>query len=105
MNNQIVIDCIFLVCVAYFGFFGFGRKRVRANWAKCIFAACGLIGITKGVVSMALDLGWIEISSNANYVVRSELDKVEGLLLGLIISLIVSGQFLGTKRAETVSGH
>jgi hypothetical protein len=85
--------------LCFFGFVPFDKKRIRAGWAKAAFVIIAVIGIARGVVSLAWDLGWFALGS----VSSSRLDAflyhfVDGLLLGFILSLILSGQLSGTKR-------
>jgi hypothetical protein len=99
MNSGIVIDCIFIVGCAILGFAPFDKKRIRAGWAKLTFGIIAVIGFAKGVVCLAWDLHWFALGSAAS----SRLDAflyhfVDGLLLGFILSLILSGQLSGTKR-------
>jgi hypothetical protein len=98
MNSGVVIDCLIIAGFAFFGFLPFDKKRIRVGWAKFVFGIISVTGITDGVVRLAWDLGWFALGSNASSRFNGYLYMVGGVILGLIFSLILSGQLTGTKR-------
>ena len=82
---------------------GTDRTRNRAPWAKKVVAICAVVGITKGLVGLAWDLGWFTLGSEAARRLDSYVYLVGGLLLGFIFSLILSGQLLGSRRSLQVA--
>jgi len=99
MNVGIIFDLVFIIGFAYFVFVPFGAKRLRAPWAKVVFIVCGLVGTIKGPVGLGLDMNWLVVSNSAGSVLDKALTQIGGLLLGFMLSLIFSGQLLGTKAA------
>jgi hypothetical protein len=98
MNSGIVIDCIIIACCAILGFVPFDKKRIRAGWAKSAFGIIAVIGIAKGGVRLAWDLGWFTLGGKASHRLDSGLYMVGGVILGFLFSLIFSGQLSGKKR-------
>jgi len=89
-----VTYCILIAGCVYLAFIPFDKKRVRARWAKSVFAICAVAGITIGMFGLASVMGWFM----AGRLLQSYLDMVGGLFLGFIFSLIFSGQLSGIKR-------
>ena len=97
-NTKILIDCLLIAGFCCFAYAPFEKKRIRARWAKSIFAISAIIGIAKGVFGLARDSGWLVLGSETGRRLEGWLGMVSGLLLGFIFSLILSGQLSGTKR-------
>ena len=98
MNSSIVIDFIIIAGCAFFGFVPFDKKRIRTGWAKKVFGIIAIIGIARGIVELAWDLGWFTLGSEVGHRLDDYLYMVSGVILGLLFSLILSGQLSGTKR-------
>jgi hypothetical protein len=98
MNSNIIDNCIIIACCAILGFVPFDKKRTRAGWAKLAFGIIAIIGIAKGVVRLAWDLGWFTLSGEASRRLDGGLYMVSGVILGFLFSLILSGQLTGKKR-------
>ena len=105
MKASIAIDCIFIAGFTYYGFVPFDKKRMRAGWAKLVFLISAFIGVAKGAIGLAWDMGWFALDVKANWLLNSLLYGDSGLLLGLILALILSGQLSGTKRVVQELGH
>jgi hypothetical protein len=101
MDKRIILDCVLIVGFAFFGFYPCDRNRVRAPWAKIVFLICGIIGVARGAIALAWDLGWFSLGRAAGYKLDGLLNHfIDGLLLGFILSLILSRQLLGTKKSS-----
>lgn len=98
MNESIVIDCIIIIGCALLGFVPFDKKRCRADWAKTVFLLISVIGIVKGSVILAWDLGWFSIGSRGGQILWNYNSMTGGVLIGLLLALIVSGELTGRKR-------
>jgi len=98
MNSGIVIDFVFIVGCAILAFAPFDKKRIRAGWAKLAFGIIAVIGIARGVVGLAWDLGWFTLGGEAGRRLDGGVYMVEGVILGFLLSLFLSGQVSGTKR-------
>jgi hypothetical protein len=98
MNSSIIVDCIIIAGCAILGFVPFDKKRIRTGWAKMAFGIIAIIGIARGVVELAWDLGWFTLGSEASRRLDDYLYMVSGVILGFLFSLILSGQLSGTKR-------
>jgi hypothetical protein len=94
MNSWVILDCIQIIGFAILFFAPFDKRRVRAGWAKTIFILGSVIGIGKGIVGLAWDLGWLSLSSQEIRIY----DAIGGLLLGFLFSLFFSGQLGGKKQ-------
>jgi hypothetical protein len=99
MNTSTIIDSlVVLIFIGWVLVFPLQKSRVRARWAKAAFIIAGLLGIAMGVLNVLLDIHWFDRSYV--HTVHVVLRFIDGLLLGFIFSLILSGQFRGTKRDE-----
>jgi hypothetical protein len=98
MNSFIILEGIQIAGFAILFFTPFEKKRIRARWAKLVFILSSLIGIAKGSIGLAWDLGWFSVSSKGGQVLQSYLSMTGGLLLGFLFSLIFSGQLTGKKQ-------
>jgi hypothetical protein len=98
MNSGIVIDCIIIAGCASLGFMPFDKKRIRVGWAKLAFGIIAVIGIVRGVIELAWDLGWFTLGGDAGRRLDDYLYMVSGVILGFLFSLILSGQLTGKKR-------
>jgi hypothetical protein len=87
-----------MVAFLVFGLMSFDKGRIRASWAKNLFRIIAAVGIASGLLRVALDFGLIFTSEHMQRVILLLLSATNGLLLGLILALIVSGQLAGTKR-------
>jgi hypothetical protein len=99
MNFQIIHNCILIAGFSYFAFIPFDKKHLRARWAKSVFVICAIVGIAKGAVGLAWDLGWFALGSESGRQLNNSFLLTDGLLLGFIFSLILSGELTGTKQS------
>jgi hypothetical protein len=98
MNPVIIRDCIIMVGCAMIGFFPFNKKCVRAGWAKLVFVIIAVVGVSGEVVQLAIDSAWFTLGATAGRILQDYLYMVNGVILGLVISLILSGQLAGKKH-------
>ena len=90
-----------LIMIGFVGFFlfAFDQRRSRARWAKGLLVGTGLIGFALGLVSLLINQHWAFVGDPACNLVSDVLNKVDGLLVGFIVALMISGQLFGTKPA------
>ena len=98
MNFGIAIDCIIIAGCAILGFVPFDKKRIRVGWAKLAFGIISVIGVARGAIELAWDLGWFTLGNAAGRLLDYFLYMASGVILGFLFSLILSGQLSGTKR-------
>ena len=104
MYFRVIVDGVLIIGFTCFAFFPLDKKRIRARWSKFIFVASGVLGIARAAVGLMFDIGWVVVTNNVSYEVHAALHAVDGLLLGFIFSLILSGQLLGSRRLDDVEG-
>jgi hypothetical protein len=92
MNSGIIVDCIIITGCATLGFVPFDKKRVRAGWAKLTYGIIAVLGIAHGAVRLAWDFGWFTLGTVGSYRLDATLYQVNGVILGFLFSLILSGQ-------------
>jgi hypothetical protein len=105
MNISVACDLAIIAGFTCYIFFPFCGKRLRATWATRVFVLSGLIGVAKGIARLMLDEHWFQVSNDMRPQLYLWLRLVDGILLGFIFSLILSGQLLGTKRAMQDGKH
>jgi len=93
-------NCVIMAGSALLAFVPFDKTRVRTLWAKWIFGILALLGIVKGGVEVAWNLGWFVLSDDSGRRLHSCLSFASGLVVGFLFSLIFSGQLIGSKRAS-----
>jgi len=98
MNHRTLVDCALILLFVVFGLIPFDKGRLRAPWARLVFLLVAAIGLLWALFHLAMHLRAFAPaidSSRPRLVVSS---AVGGLLLGLVVSLILSGQLLGKSR-------
>jgi hypothetical protein len=103
MKTSMILDSIQIIGFAILLFAPFDKKRVRARWANMVFILGSIIGIAKGTIGLAWDLGWFALGSEASGRLDRYLAMIGGLLLGFLFSLIFSGQLTGKKQPPNKS--
>jgi hypothetical protein len=94
-------DCIGIASYAVCALMPFlDRKHVREGWAKSAFLFFGLIGMADSVVYLTLHERWLVVDTNANHVIHRLLSFAGGIIVGIVFTLMLSGQLLGTKRDD-----
>ena len=98
MNMQIFLDCTGMAVTACFIYFPF-EKKGRACWAKALCFIIAGVGFLVGVVGLTVHLSWLVPGSEySRQLFFGGLGMGRGLVLGLGFSLILSGQWRGTKQ-------
>jgi hypothetical protein len=95
----LVCDSIFVAGFTLLAFAAFNRRRTRARWASILFASTVILGLAYSITCLMLDTRWIALGTDAYRKVSDLLHYAGGLVMGLLISLLASGQLGGTKRA------
>ena len=95
----VVFDCIIIAGCVFVVFVPLNKKRIRESWANCLLVATGLIGIANHVVQLALQIHWLLLGKDADFI-NTELRFVDGILVGFLFALFFFGQLSGTKRPE-----
>jgi hypothetical protein len=99
-------DCIGLAGFIWYTLLPFiDRKRVRAHWASFSILFSGLLGDAMATFSLLRHAGVFIVSSEMSHAITYYCSFVRGLILGIILTLFVSGQMLGTKREESAIKH
>ena len=98
--NNLITNYIIMAGSAYLFWKSFDKSRTRERWAKLAFAVCGVIGILCGVVVMAWLNGRFALGKNDAIQLERYLSFGRGLVIGLLLSLIFSGQLMGAKRTN-----
>ena len=98
MNGSIIFGSIQIIGFAILAFALFDKRRVRARWANFTFGISSLIGITRGIASLARGLDWLALSRQAAAGFDVLYEMAGGLLLGFLLSLIFSGELAGKKQ-------
>ena len=97
MNNELIRNVAIVAGSLCFVCFPLDRKRVRAPWAKLLMVIGGFVGFASGTVGVLLATERLAASRAAVYGLYSAVYLTQGAFLGIIISLIASGQLLGQK--------
>lgn len=98
MNIAIFSDCGIIVSGVLLGFAPFDKKRVRARWAKLAFGIMAVIWTAVGGVRLAWNLDCFQLSPEAFVRVDDYVCIATGMVIGMVIALALSGQFVGVKR-------
>jgi len=98
MSTHAALDCIVMAGSVMLGFHAFDKKRVIARWARMSFVIFGVVGTITGFVGFAWDLGWIILTSEGCRLLGNSLIMGRGALVGLLIPLLLSQQFMREKK-------
>lgn len=101
---NVVMDCITSVASFFLILIATDRERLRAPWAKSVLVACGILGTAMGIVGLILDMRWLVLAPYPLYRVQLWYHSAGGLVLGFLLSVIFSGQLIGTKRPAPAKG-
>jgi len=75
----------------------FARKRIRAPWAKVVLVMIGLFGAADCTLSLLRETHRFSLGFPIMDIVLLSLD---GLVLGLFVTLALTRQLFGRKRTE-----
>ena len=98
MDTAIFFDCNIIAAGVLLGFAPFDKQRVRAGWAKLAFGIIAPLWIAVGAVRLAWDLGCFQLDTDAFDRLNCFVYITAGLVIGVVIALVLSGQFTGAKR-------
>ena len=98
MTNSSIVSCIIIVGSAILGCHPLDRKRVFARWVKIVSGMIGVLGISIGVIQLADELRWLILTTDTSRILHDFLSFGRGLLLGCLITLAISGQWIGVKK-------
>ena len=99
MHSDIFAYCLVIISFAWIAILPFVQKKpVRARWAKISMCLCGVVGLVNAIISLILHVGWVVVSSHTAHQIHGYLLVLSGLFLGILLSLIISGQLKGTKQ-------
>jgi hypothetical protein len=97
MNSSIIADWALVAGSIWCIFAIFDRKRQRAQWARLLLGASGILGLGYSVTYAMLDSGWLVLIGDNNYKVNTLLHHTGGLLLGFLLSIVIAGEARGRK--------
>lgn len=98
MDTNIILNCIIIFTGVLWGWIPFNKKRVHAGWAKWAFGITAPIWIAVGAVRLAGNLDRLPLSPEAFARVNSYVCMAQGVGIGVVLVLVLSGQFFGAMR-------
>jgi hypothetical protein len=98
MGVNIFINCCIIVSGVLWGLAPFDKKRVRAGWAKRAFGITAVLWIAVGAVRLAGNLDCLQLSPEAFDRVNSYVCMTQGIVVGVLLALVSSGQLIGAQR-------
>ena len=97
MNTDAIVHVMMIIFSALFGLMPRATKPARPPWAVRIFDITSVILVSYGAASVGQDVGWLERGTTADQAFRFLKPGLLGMTLGLILSLMVSGQLFGRQ--------
>jgi hypothetical protein len=98
MDTNILLSCIIIVSGVLWGWLPFDKKRVRAGWAKWAMGITAVLWIAVGAARLAGNLDCLPLGTEAFDRVNSYVCMGQGIVIGVVLALILSGQFFGAMR-------
>lgn len=98
MDINIFINSCIIVSGVLWGLSAFDQKRVRAGWAKWAIGITAIIWIIVGVIRLVEDLNYLQLAPEVFDRVNSYVCMAQGMVMGVLLALILSRQFFGTKQ-------
>jgi len=98
MDANLIINGCIIVSGVLFGLAPFDKKRIRAGWAKWACVITAVIWTAVGAVRFAENLDWLQLSLEVFDRVNSYVCMAQGMVMGVLLALVLSGQFLGAPR-------
>src|SRR5580658_347294 len=95
---RVLADCIGIFAFAWYAMLPFvNTKVVRARWARFTILFNGLFGMAYAAVFLMFHSGWLVASPHAKHVLNSYLSFAGGIILGVTLTLMFSGQLFATR--------
>ena len=82
---------------AFFVGISFSRRRLRSRWARGLLIVTGTLLVVMEAVDLLRYYALWMPSGSIQHAVLSMIPIVEGIVLGLLIALILSGELAGRK--------
>jgi hypothetical protein len=98
MDVNIFINLCIIVSGVIWGLNPFDKKRVRAGWAKWAFGITAVLWIAVGAIRLAESLDSLQLGLEAFNRVNSYVCMAQGVVMGVLLMLILSGQFFVAKQ-------
>jgi hypothetical protein len=94
-------DCIGIASLVCYALLPFRRgRRVRARWASFSIVFSGLLGAAMSTLNLLRHSSLLVVSSETSHLIAHYRQAFWGLLLGVMLILMVSGQLFGTIRED-----
>ena len=98
---RVLADCMGIFAFAWYAMLPFiDTKAVRAPWAKFTILFIGLFGMANAAVFLMFHRGWLVASPHTKHVLNRCLPFAGGIILGVTLTLMFSGQLLGSRRHD-----
>lgn len=98
---KVLADCIGIVAFAWYAMLPFiDARAVRARWAKFTILFIGLFGMANQAVFLMFHSGWLAVSTHAKHILNSCMSFAGGIILGVTLTLMFSGQLFATRRDD-----
>ena len=98
--GRIGMDLLMGVCLVLFALFGVRSARRRTRWANTVFVAVVVVGLARWVAGSLIDSGVAVLELRTLHTVRVIQAALGGFFLGLIASLLLSGELLGRTSKQ-----
>jgi hypothetical protein len=95
---NVAFNLVIAVGSALLGSVAFDRVRKRELWAKVAIFVFGIIGVARGSIDAVWHLDWLGLTSDVGARLENSLSLMSGVALGILFSLVISGQLFGSKR-------
>jgi hypothetical protein len=95
-SDIFIIHVVYVFAAILFLFLPLQRSRVRASWSRWAFIALALLLAAMGVLGLASDCGvpLAEVTTQRYY---GGVSMVRGVVVGLLLALLLSGELSGKK--------
>ena len=94
-------DCIGIASLVCYALLPFRRgRRVRTRWASFSIVFSGLLGAAMATLNLLRHSSLLVVSSETSHLIARYRQAFWGLLLGVMLILMVSGQLFGTIRED-----
>ena len=105
MRTGLLGDCIGIAGFVWYAIIPFlDRKRVRARWAIFSILISGLLGAAMTTLDLLRHSSLLVVSSETSHILARYRPVFWGLMLGVMFTLMVSGQLFGSIREDQKNG-